>query len=257
VIPTAARGSTSSSTTRTSSTSASTAAASSTRRCSCARSATPRSCSTSTTTPRHPPRGERQRHPRIDFELLSSASARPHDIKHPETGETVVKKGRKFTKGHIKQACRSRASSACRWTRRARRQGQRRGRHRREHRRGAPQCNEELTEEQARRLREAASRASRSSSSTTSTSARTCATPCSQDKLHGPPRPWRSTAPAPGRSADARDRAHLFQNLFFNAERYDLSKVGRLKLNYKFKIDEARSRPPCSPSATSSRRSAT
>src|SRR3954454_10733901 len=30
----------------------------------------------------------------------------------------------------------------------------------------------------------------------------------------------------------------LFNNLFFNAERYDLSKVGRLKLNYKFKIDE-------------------
>src|SRR5688572_21132085 len=31
----------------------------------------------------------------------------------------------------------------------------------------------------------------------------------------------------------------LFQNLFFNAERYDLSRVGRLKLNYKFKIDES------------------
>src|ERR1700683_5545766 len=30
----------------------------------------------------------------------------------------------------------------------------------------------------------------------------------------------------------------LFNNLFFNPERYDLSKVGRLKLNYKFKMDE-------------------
>ena len=30
----------------------------------------------------------------------------------------------------------------------------------------------------------------------------------------------------------------LFDNLFFNAERYDLSKVGRLKLNYKFGLDE-------------------
>ena len=30
----------------------------------------------------------------------------------------------------------------------------------------------------------------------------------------------------------------LFNNLFFNPERYDLSKVGRLKLNYKFKLDE-------------------
>ncbi|MEZ0312540.1 MAG: DNA-directed RNA polymerase subunit beta [Myxococcota bacterium] len=30
----------------------------------------------------------------------------------------------------------------------------------------------------------------------------------------------------------------LFNNLFFNAERYDLSKVGRLKLNHKFGLDE-------------------
>jgi DNA-directed RNA polymerase subunit beta len=29
----------------------------------------------------------------------------------------------------------------------------------------------------------------------------------------------------------------LFNNLFFNPERYDLSKVGRLKLNYKFYRD--------------------
>jgi DNA-directed RNA polymerase subunit beta len=31
---------------------------------------------------------------------------------------------------------------------------------------------------------------------------------------------------------------NLFNNLFFNPERYDLSKVGRLKLNHKFKLDE-------------------
>jgi DNA-directed RNA polymerase subunit beta len=31
---------------------------------------------------------------------------------------------------------------------------------------------------------------------------------------------------------------NLFYNLFFNPERYDLSRVGRLKLNYKFKFDE-------------------
>jgi len=30
----------------------------------------------------------------------------------------------------------------------------------------------------------------------------------------------------------------LFNNLFFNPERYDLSKVGRIKLNYKFNLDE-------------------
>ncbi len=36
----------------------------------------------------------------------------------------------------------------------------------------------------------------------------------------------------------------LFQNLFFNAERYDLSKVGRLKLNYKFYRDVAEEERP-------------
>ncbi|MFO0759647.1 MAG: DNA-directed RNA polymerase subunit beta [Byssovorax sp.] len=36
----------------------------------------------------------------------------------------------------------------------------------------------------------------------------------------------------------------LFNNLFFNAERYDLSKVGRLKLNYKFYRDVAEEERP-------------
>ena len=36
----------------------------------------------------------------------------------------------------------------------------------------------------------------------------------------------------------------LFHNLFFNAERYDLSKVGRLKLNYKFYRDLAEDQRP-------------
>ena len=31
----------------------------------------------------------------------------------------------------------------------------------------------------------------------------------------------------------------LFQNFFFNPERYDLGRVGRLKLNYKFQLDES------------------
>jgi DNA-directed RNA polymerase subunit beta len=54
----------------------------------------------------------------------------------------------------------------------------------------------------------------------------------------------------------------LFNNLFFNAERYDLSKVGRLKLNYKFyrevpRRSARRSTPRCSRRRTSSRRCAT
>jgi DNA-directed RNA polymerase subunit beta len=42
----------------------------------------------------------------------------------------------------------------------------------------------------------------------------------------------------PGDPPTPETAANLFVNLFFNAERYDLSKVGRLKLNFKFGIDE-------------------
>ena len=42
----------------------------------------------------------------------------------------------------------------------------------------------------------------------------------------------------PGDPPTLETAKNLFNNLFFNPERYDLSKVGRLKLNYKFKLDE-------------------
>ena len=42
----------------------------------------------------------------------------------------------------------------------------------------------------------------------------------------------------PGDPPTLETAQQLFKNLFFNPERYDLSRVGRLKLNYKFKIDE-------------------
>jgi DNA-directed RNA polymerase subunit beta len=42
----------------------------------------------------------------------------------------------------------------------------------------------------------------------------------------------------PGEPPTEETARNLFNNLFFNAERYDLSRVGRLKLNYKFGLDE-------------------
>ena len=42
----------------------------------------------------------------------------------------------------------------------------------------------------------------------------------------------------PGDPPTPEDSATLFNNLFFNPERYDLSRVGRLKLNHKFNLDE-------------------
>ena len=47
----------------------------------------------------------------------------------------------------------------------------------------------------------------------------------------------------PGDPPTPETATNLFVNLFFNAERYDLSKVGRLKLNYKFGIDEPLDNP--------------
>jgi DNA-directed RNA polymerase subunit beta len=60
----------------------------------------------------------------------------------------------------------------------------------------------------------------------------------------------------PGEPPTEETARNLFNNLFFNAERYDLSRVGRFKLNYKFNLDEPIDNG-CSPSATSSRWSAT
>jgi DNA-directed RNA polymerase subunit beta len=43
----------------------------------------------------------------------------------------------------------------------------------------------------------------------------------------------------PGEPPTEETARNLFNNLFFNPERYDLSRVGRLKLNYKFDLDES------------------
>src|SRR5207249_1281130 len=42
----------------------------------------------------------------------------------------------------------------------------------------------------------------------------------------------------PGDPPTLEPPTNLFINLFFNPERYDLSKVGRLNLNYKFGVDK-------------------
>ncbi len=42
----------------------------------------------------------------------------------------------------------------------------------------------------------------------------------------------------PGDPPTPEDSTNLFNNLFFNPERYDLSRVGRLNYNHKFKLDE-------------------
>ena len=48
----------------------------------------------------------------------------------------------------------------------------------------------------------------------------------------------------PGDIPEPKEATKLLENLFFNPERYDLSRVGRLKLNYKFYKDRAADKQP-------------
>jgi DNA-directed RNA polymerase subunit beta len=48
----------------------------------------------------------------------------------------------------------------------------------------------------------------------------------------------------PGDIPEPKEATKLLENLFFNAERYDLSRVGRLKLNYKFYKDRPQDKQP-------------
>ena len=47
----------------------------------------------------------------------------------------------------------------------------------------------------------------------------------------------------PGEPPTKDSAEQLFQNLFFNNERYDLSEVGRMKFNRRLKIDESKESP--------------
>ena len=47
----------------------------------------------------------------------------------------------------------------------------------------------------------------------------------------------------PGEPPTKDSAEQLFQNLFFNNERYDLSEVGRMKFNRRLKIDDSKESP--------------
>jgi DNA-directed RNA polymerase subunit beta len=56
----------------------------------------------------------------------------------------------------------------------------------------------------------------------------------------------------PGEPPTKEAAENLFQNLFFNAERYDLSAVGRMKFNRRVGREEVGRGAACSPARTSS-----
>ena len=247
---TAARGSTSSSTTRTSSTSASTAAASCTRRCCCAPSATATRKKTSTSDSERPQLLLRHRD-----HLRRAARASTRRTVEPRPAPGPARHARHQRPQDAARSSSRRTASSPRAPSRS---------WRRPRSKSLPvepeevvgkvaaedvvdeatgevllECNEEVTEAKLEELREREHR--RVQGPLHRQPERRL--PYLRDTLHRRTRsqtPGRGDhgdlpAPAPGRSADARRRrSTLFDNLFFNPERYDLSKVGRLKLNYKF-----------------------
>ncbi len=175
----------------------------------------------------------------VDFELLAGQRA-TNDIRDPESGEVIVKKGRKLTRAHIKKL---RAADI----------------------RKLPMeleelvgkvsaddvvdentgevlinCNEDVTEEHAYRLREAGIKQFKTLFIDDFNVGPFLRDTLLQDKLQ-------SSEDAimeiyrrlrPGDPPTIETARNLFDSLFFRADRYDLSTVGRLKLNHKFGVDE-------------------
>ena len=176
----------------------------------------------------------------VNYELLVGQRA-TRDIKHPKTKEVLVKKNRKFTKGAIRKlqesgvellpidmdelAGKVSAKDVI------------------DDSTGEVllQCNEELTEEKLDELRERGVEKVEVLFIDNLNVGPFLRNTLLLDKLQGPDEAvmeiYRRLRPGDQPALDSAQT--LFTNLFFNAERYDLSKVGRLKLNYKFRIDES------------------
>jgi DNA-directed RNA polymerase subunit beta len=176
----------------------------------------------------------------VNYELLVGQRA-TRDIKHPKTKEVLVKKNRKFTKGAIRKLQESgvdllpidmdelvgkvSAKDVI------------------DESTGEVllQCNEELTEAKLDELRDRGVERVEVLFIDNLNVGPYLRNTLLADKLQGPDEAvmeiYRRLRPGDQPALDSAQT--LFHNLFFNAERYDLSRVGRLKLNYKFKIDEA------------------
>src|SRR5436305_2382520 len=175
----------------------------------------------------------------VELELLPGQRA-TRDIKNPKTGEVIVKKNRKFTRGAIKKLEQAKIKtlpidveelvtkiSAKDVV---------------DEKTGEVllECNEEVTEEKVDKLNERGINEFQVLFIDNLNVG-----PFLRDTLMADKTPTPEEAIMeiyrrlrPGDPPTIETATNLFINLFFNPERYDLSKVGRLKLNYKFGIDE-------------------
>jgi len=175
----------------------------------------------------------------VEYDLLPGQRA-TRDIRHPDSREILVKKNRKFTKQAIKKLKDSgieklpievtelvgkvSAHDVIDET-----TGE-----------VLLQCNEELTEAKLEELREHGVASFKILFIDNLNVGPFLRDTLIADKLQSPDEAimeiYRRLRP--GDPPTPETAQTLFHNLFFNPERYDLSKVGRLKLNYKFKLDE-------------------
>ena len=195
----------------------------------------------------------------VNYELLVGQRA-TRDIKHPKTKEVLVKKNRKFTKGAIRKLQESRRRPAADRPRRARRQGlARRTSSTRRPAKCSSQCNEELDRGQARRAARARRRERRGPLHRQPQRRPVPPQHAARRQAPGPRRGGHGDLPppAPGRSADARYGADAVPQPVL--QRRALRPVARRPPEAELQVQDrrSRSRRRSSPSATSSRRSAT
>ena len=176
----------------------------------------------------------------VNYDLLIGQRA-TRDIKHPKTKEVLVKKNRKFTKGAIRKLQESGVEMLP--IELDELVGKVSAKDVIDESTGEVllQCNEELTEQKLEELRDRGVELVEVLFIDNLNVGPYLRNTLLTDKLQGPDEAvmeiYRRLRPGDQPALDSAQT--LFHNLFFNAERYDLSRVGRLKLNYKFKIDES------------------
>ena len=175
----------------------------------------------------------------VNPDLLKGQRA-TRDIKDPRTGEVVVKKNRKFTEGAIKKLVAAKVKTLPIEPEEV-------------HAKYSAEdvvdeatgevileVNEQVTEEKIEELRKRGKNEFKVLFIDGLNVLPSLRDTLMQDKISSPEEAvmeiYRRLRPGDPPTPDT--AGTLFHNLFFNPERYDLSKVGRLKLNYKFNLDE-------------------
>ncbi|MHB8420342.1 MAG: DNA-directed RNA polymerase subunit beta [Myxococcales bacterium] len=175
----------------------------------------------------------------VELDLLPGQRA-TRDIKNPKTDEVIVKKNRKFTRGAIKKIEAAKIKTLPMdatdlWTKVCAIDVVDEGT-------GEVllECNEEVTEEKVELLREKGVTEFKVLFIDQLNVGSFLRDTLNTDKIATPDEAimeiYRRLRP--GDPPTPETARQLFMNLFFNPERYDLSKVGRLKLNFKFGLEE-------------------